>query len=570
MLITTCISQSTSGKNLVESQVNNNSSEIIFDCPKQCLCKYVPLKEDLTISCHSILNNVNESNSRINLSTTIKKLTIQNLTINFENTFDIFANALINNVEELTIDDAIIDPTYFLNSYIFLPLRKSLKMLQLSKSVTTKDGRSDDPIYKTEFQMIHFTNLEQAESLILCDNSPGLSNFFLNSLPVVVKHITIVKGSLAPLKLDSFTHLADLKSLNLSSNRIHSIPNGLGEYLSQLETMDLSNNVIEHLQEEVFVGFSNLEYLNLRNNKIRYIDTEVFTPLNALDYIDISNNEMIQIFDPYFENNKKLRVLLMSNTWSSTSFADEETAFRSLNELDLLINTLQSVETLDLSYNHLTTIPESLTHIPKLQSINLQGNYWECTCEDRWVVPWLATPSIKVLGFNQSQTIWCSNANNQQYPFSSKYIQNELNCTNPIIHVKIPIRFYSLVGKNASLKCHTQRDSSPLITWITPRQRRLIGNEKPVVTIENTTQSLIEILENGDIVITNVTVADFGLYICIASYDNVNVTHYVHLGLDTSIFLDIKYISIFVGWMTSVGFLIAVLTVQLVKFVLER
>jgi len=55
---------------------------------------------------------------------------------------------------------------------------------------------------------------------------------------------------------------------------------------------------------------------------------------------------------------------------------------------------------LDLSYNALSLLHEEVTHWKSLESANLQGNPWDCTCGMQWVLD-----KVLPLMYNTSQDL---------------------------------------------------------------------------------------------------------------------------------------------------------------------
>uniref|UniRef100_A0A3B3Y9A8 LRRCT domain-containing protein n=1 Tax=Poecilia mexicana TaxID=48701 RepID=A0A3B3Y9A8_9TELE len=71
--------------------------------------------------------------------------------------------------------------------------------------------------------------------------------------------------------LDLFGKFQNVTSLNLSSNSLRSLPQGIFKGLSSVETMDLSSNTLTYLQPDVLpknpIAFSSLRFLDLSNNR---------------------------------------------------------------------------------------------------------------------------------------------------------------------------------------------------------------------------------------------------------------------------------------------------------------
>lgn len=81
--------------------------------------------------------------------------------------------------------------------------------------------------------------------------------------------------------LDVFRNLKNLKGLNLSSNRLHNLPQAVFKDLTSVVEMDLSSNSLTYLEPDILP--TSLKTLNLANNFIAWPDPAAFSSLNSLN-----------------------------------------------------------------------------------------------------------------------------------------------------------------------------------------------------------------------------------------------------------------------------------------------
>jgi len=592
-----------------------SSQQLKYVCLPNCECKYEKLTLTLAIECNkkgleiqdSLVykaieedsSDNNNKSSKINRSQTthvnnlidlnnggggVRTLKLKNVTLDdlSSTSSKVIPRLTQNTLISLELEDVTVDPFYFFNSHLLRESKGSLRTLSIKNS---KLDSSIDPardILARDYRHVlkAFASLQNFDSLIICDSSPHLAQLLLQALPPGPSHIDVLNSSLSEIYYYSFSHLHSLQSLNFSRNLLQIIPNGLFDTLSRLESLDASHNKITHLQEDIFGGLQSLKKLNLSHNAIEYVDAEVFTFLRDLQEIDLSYNEVIQFFEPYFKHNGKLRAVYMTSTWVPRTFIDEATSYRSYKEMEGLINTLQSAEILDLRDNEMNIIPETLSHAPKLSHVYLQGNPWECNCDDRWLLHWIATTNVSLLDGRRRQSspnedlLLChTKPHGRQRPFLAYLEELNRHCNNSNIVARTPFKYHAIMGQDKVLNCHpTTRQPWPKITWITPSKSQLTTTTVDEGNNKNLTREQKNLLlqPNGALHVDSVTGADYGLYLCIATYDDVNITHYVHVGMDVSIFESVRIMSIFAGLISSFGFLLLVLLAQLIRWLLIR
>jgi Leucine-rich repeat (LRR) protein len=137
--------------------------------------------------------------------------------------------------------------------------------------------------------------------------------------------------------------------IDLSGNRLKTIPTALMQFKNLIE-LDLSRNKLTALPEDFL--FPNIEVLNLTKN-----DFEVFPEAIC--------------------SNTSLRQLLMGKNKLST--------------LPTCIGNLTDLVTLDIWFNQVIDLPESLTQLKKLKTIDFRGMNYNDDFQKKWIdlLPWV-------------------------------------------------------------------------------------------------------------------------------------------------------------------------------------
>ncbi|CAG9134951.1 unnamed protein product [Plutella xylostella] len=218
-------------------------------------------------------------------------------------------------------------------------------------------------------------------------------------------------NKLAALPPDVFTDLLELKLVNLSNNAIRalpdrlfhntreireiymqhneleSLPRGIFNRLEQLLVLDLSANKLrsDHIEDETFGGLIRLVVLDLSHNLVAGITTKMFKDLFFLQILNLSNNSIDHIEDNAFSPLFNLHTLNLGNNKLLTIEGHVFNGLYILNKLSLNNNKLSFIseqafkncsdlKELDLSSNQLTKVPEAISKLPSLKSLDLGEN----------------------------------------------------------------------------------------------------------------------------------------------------------------------------------------------------
>jgi len=287
---------------------------------------------------------------------------------------------LANYLEELTLSSTLqtseLNFSTFLQILSELPNLKRLTLRSFDLSTFSNTTKA--------FVLRKLTHLSlQSCSISQIDDIELFANLFPN-----LERLDLSENRLDSLPLILINSLKKLKILNLSKNKIrhlnlHSSVLNL-QLSNSLIELDLSYNGIETIDENIFeIISSQLEILNLRNNELSnekqleflvhlsnlrefYLDYNRLEALNQLNFplnlkiLSLKNNRLNQINFSLFTRLDPLEKLFLSSN--------------KITKLNIRMkNIFQSLEILEFDRNQLTFI--QTLNAPKLKHLNFDGNF---------------------------------------------------------------------------------------------------------------------------------------------------------------------------------------------------
>lgn len=238
------------------------------------------------------------------------------------------------------------------------------------------------------------------DSLKILDLSHNEIKRVYMKLPESIEILTMAHNQLITWPLANTPE--NLSELELKSNSLEYIfPKDLE--VDSLRTLDVSNNFIDHLPNTQFFKLDKLDLsynrltsvpqnlnsmspllhdLNLDGNPISSV---YFAEKSTLGSISLSDIESLESLEAYaFSNLAGIKVL---PDGSGTCVDIHISRNKNLKKIDENAFEGVSMCLLDLSFNQLTKVPKNLTDWGKVQEgIDLQGNPLDCSCSEQWML----------------------------------------------------------------------------------------------------------------------------------------------------------------------------------------
>lgn len=363
-----------------------------------------------------------------------------------------------------------------------------------------------------------FAALPKLHILDLAHNQLSIIPFQVFQVVNTLQHLDLSSNRLVTFLDNFFIENVALTALNLRNNSIDRILKNSLYGLTQLIELDLSQNHIMNIDRNAFDSLTALQQLNLCQNKLAAIPTTLFQRLVQLRYLNLSRNNFKTLPNGVFANQFGLEQLIIDetsvsklNNWVSRKpdEAKKDVLQRlrlisirnnpNLQEIDgITLRGLPAVEHLDLSGNHLRTLPpemgeltelnyldisnngyisltKQLNTLHHLQTINMLGNSYECDCQMVWLTTWINTTRQNADNsteieqrppFNQLHELKCHHG----YPGDFLRVLQQLQCFKPtVIHVS-ESRTH-LLRSDAVIECSFSGNPIPDIIWVTPQNK---------------------------------------------------------------------------------------------------
>ncbi|KAJ8916973.1 hypothetical protein NQ315_008373 [Exocentrus adspersus] len=243
---------------------------------------------------------------------------------------------------------------------------RSLRVLSLSR--LSQPNLSPDNFVEfgvdLEELRINFANLQTVKNnafkhihgLRLIDLSENVIGTIENNAFTDIGHSLIhlklshaLSYSVSNMPVDSIKVLLNLEELDLSHNKIKTMPDTSFHFLRRLKILELQDNIIEIVHKGTFQGdiHYNLEQIYLSFNNIRQINQHTFVNLPRLEQLHLDDNTIESLERRSFMNLENIKRLnLKGNKIATISYE----AFQNLPEL----------EDLDISYNKLKSFDFSM------------------------------------------------------------------------------------------------------------------------------------------------------------------------------------------------------------------
>ncbi|XP_032675898.1 chaoptin-like isoform X1 [Odontomachus brunneus] len=228
------------------------------------------------------------------------------------------------------------------------------------------------------FQQLRYISMESNRLHYLPER------IFLSSVHPELKDVKLGYNFLEAIPESSFHNLTELRSLDLTGNRIKILASGSIIDCPKLVTISLAYNRIQKIERNAFYSLSSLRFLHLEFNKLTVLDLGAISEIGGPDFaLNVSFNA-IAFIDSGSSMNNLTRLDLGFNNISHLS-PDTFYGTADLKSLNLRNNFLTTIdpgtfalphlETLDISENKIDTLRKQSFHgLESLQRLDLGGN----------------------------------------------------------------------------------------------------------------------------------------------------------------------------------------------------
>ncbi|XP_024146839.1 leucine-rich repeat-containing G-protein coupled receptor 5 isoform X1 [Oryzias melastigma] len=227
-----------------------------------------------------------------------------------------------------------------------------------------------------------FSGLRSLRHLWLDDNAlTEVPAAALSELPAL-QAMTLALNHINRVPDHAFSALGRLVVLHLNNNRIVSMGTNCFHGLHSLETLDLNYNQLVEFPSAIR-SLKHLKELGFHSNNIQSIPEHAFIGNPSLTTILFYDNPIQSVGRTAFQNLPELRTLSLNGAAELQEFPDL-TGTRSLESLTItgaritslpasVCEQLPNLQLLDLSYNHIQTLP-SFSACESLQKLDLHHN----------------------------------------------------------------------------------------------------------------------------------------------------------------------------------------------------
>lgn len=256
-----------------------------------------------------------------------------------------------------------------------LPALKELSLIGNKITDPGMIGRASRELPELEILRLDFNYIGTLNEATFVD-MPAVKNIHLSNNVIgeirkgafhrltSLKTLDLSKNMLRRIQRQSFLQPISLEELNLKHNDITDVIQfrSVLEDLPKLVYLDLSYNKLDSIPFGSLIGHSTLEQLNLGYNRLHHVDKEAFILMPALRELTLTNNSVIDNIRVPFWNLPALKGLDISKNY--------------LRRLEhSFLDNIGMLRKADLSLNHLSFIdPESFLATPLLEHINISSN----------------------------------------------------------------------------------------------------------------------------------------------------------------------------------------------------
>ena len=175
---------------------------------------------------------------------------------------------------------------------------------------------------------------------------PTLTREFMQYFPKQLTSFSVTNSFISNITPRCFLDFSTLVALDLSSNQLKILNNGVFNGLTQLNYLDLVSNHLTTLSDDVFNGLTQLNTLYLDDNQLSTLSNDIFSKLTQLNILSLGSNKLNTLSNGSFSRlSQLLYLVLLSNQLNDLSIKNLTQNFPyQLSSLDLRFNKQIGIE----------------------------------------------------------------------------------------------------------------------------------------------------------------------------------------------------------------------------------
>ncbi|XP_036200512.1 leucine-rich repeat neuronal protein 2 [Myotis myotis] len=315
-----------------------------------------------------------------------------------------------------------------------------------------------------------------------------------------------------------FEMLPSLEILMIGGNKVDAILDMNFRPLANLRSLVLAGMSLREISSHALEGLRSLESLSFYDNQLVRVPRRALEQVPGLKFLDLNKNPLQRVGPGDFANMLHLKELGLNNMEELVSI--DKFALVNLPELTKLDITnnprlsfihprafhhLPQMETLMLNNNALSALHrQTVESLPNLQEVGLHGNPIRCDCVIRW-----ANATGSRVRFIEPQSTLCAEPPDlQRRPVREVPFREMTDHCLPLISPRsFPPSLHVAGGQSLVLHCRALAEPEPEIYWVTPAGVRLTAARAG---------KRHRVYPEGTLELRRVTVAEAGLYTCVA------------------------------------------------------
>ena len=296
----------------------------------------------------------------------------KNLAINFKD--NPYLQTSINPLMFIAGNDKI----FWSNRVGLFLLKRPYQFLQLSFSSVKEPPEFPWKSTLDFFQCM--TNLFRPTLSLDYNNIGDLSSHIFRRL---LHSFRLQENGLKAVGPSCFRNLQGLETVDLSSNKLVSLPETLFHGLTSLRYIFLARNNLSLVKPKLFEGLTNVKRIYLNDNSLIYIPKGLFSSLNKLEFLHLANNKIRATDENPFSPSSALEQVILQNNH--------------LSVIPTWIFRLTKIKAIDLSSNRITGLQDIYKAIKRTSPFKMDLLYTSFNLENNNITTFGTTTQVKTM-----------------------------------------------------------------------------------------------------------------------------------------------------------------------------